>query len=151
MNKLKNVFFALGLIISVFIGSTAFAEGIGFIDMEKVQSGYPAVQAAVKEISQRELSLQEYLLQKEKESKSLDTPIQKKNFEEKIAKEFRTKKEDYLKFKQQKEEEIYNKIKNAARTVLVEQSLDAVVDARFIFVGGIDISDLVLAKLKGTK
>lgn len=151
MNKFKNMFFALGLIISLITGSAAFAEGIGFIDMEKVQSGYPAVQTAIKEISQKELALQEYLLQKEKESKTLDTPIKKKNFEEKVAKEFRVKKEDYLKFKQQKEEEIYNKIQNAARAVLVDQKLDAVVDARFIFVGGIDISDLVLTKLKGTK
>ena len=30
----------------------------------------------------------------------------------------------------------------------MEQKLDAIVDARVLFVGGIDVSDLVIAKLK---
>jgi Skp family chaperone for outer membrane proteins len=53
-----------------------------------------------------------------------------------------------MRLKSQKEEQVYNKIQAAAKQVLVEQKLDAIVDYRVIFVGGVDISDLVIQKLK---
>ncbi len=148
MKSLKKLIATLMITGALSIGNTVFAEGIGYIDTEKIYAGYSAIQSAMQEISQKELALQEYLLQQEKKSKTLSSPIQKKNFEEQVAKEFKSKKEAYLKFKQEKEQEIYNKIQNASREVLVEQKLDAIVDARVIFVGGIDVSDLVIAKLK---
>ncbi len=148
MKNLKNMLIALGLATTLLTGSIASAEGIGYIDTEKIYNGYDGIQSAMREISQKELALQEYLLQQEKKSKTLTTPIQKKNFEEQVAKEFKAKKEAYLKFKAEKEQAIYQKIQNASRAVLVEQKLDAIVDARVLFVGGIDVSDLVIAKLK---
>ena len=148
MKNLKKLFVTLGVTAALTIGNIVFAEGIGYIDTEKIYAGYSAIQNAMQEISQKELALQEYLLQQEKKSKNLTTPLQKKNFEEQVAKEFKAKKDAYLKFKQEKEQAIYNKIQAASREVLVEQKLDAIVDARVIFVGGIDVSDLVIAKLK---
>ncbi len=148
MKNLKNMLIALGLATTLLTGSMASAEGIGYIDTEKIYNGYDGIQSAMREISQKELALQEYLLQQEKKSKTLTTPIQKKNFEEQVAKEFKAKKEAYLKFKAEKEQAIYKKIQDASRAVLVEQKLDAIVDARVLFVGGIDVSDLVIAKLK---
>jgi len=50
-----------------------------------------------------------------------------------------------------KEEEVYNKIQAAAKQVLVEQKLDAIFDYRVIFVGGLDVTDLVITKLKSAK
>lgn len=148
MKNLKNMLIALGIATTLLTGSIASAEGIGYIDTEKIYNGYDGIQTAMREISQKELALQEYLLQQEKKSKTLTTPIQKKNFEEQVAKEFKAKKEAYLKFKAEKEQAIYQKIQNASRAVLIEQKLDAIVDARVLFVGGIDVSDLVIAKLK---
>ena len=148
MKNLKNMLIALGLATTLLTGSMASDEGIGYIDTEKIYNGYDGIQSAMREISQKELALQEYLLQQEKKSKTLTTPIQKKNFEEQVAKEFKAKKEAYLKFKAEKEQAIYKKIQDASRAVLVEQKLDAIVDARVLFVGGIDVSDLVIAKLK---
>ena len=40
-------------------------------------------------------------------------------------------------------------VKEAAKAVMVEQKLDAVMDIRGVFVGGVDITDSVIAKLKG--
>lgn len=148
MKNLKTLITTLVIAAAMSVGNSVFAEGIGYIDTEKIYAGYDAIQNAMQEISQKELALQEYLLQQEKKSKNLTSPIQKKNFEEQVAKEFKAKKEAYLKFKRDKEQAIYNKIQNASREVLVEQKLDAIVDARVIFVGGIDVSDLVIAKLK---
>ena len=50
-----------------------------------------------------------------------------------------------------KEEDVYKKIQSAAKQVLVEQKLDVIVDYSVVFVGGLDITDLVIAKLKTAK
>ena len=126
----------------------AFAAGVGYIDYQKVQAAYPLAQQAVKEVDAKALELQQYMVYKEKQYKSLDTPLKKQNFEEATAREFNAKQDAFMKLKNDKEELVYNKIQAAAKQVLVEQKLDAIVDFRVIFVGGVDISDLVIQKLK---
>ena len=66
MKNLKNILIALGLTSILMTGSIASAEGIGYLDTEKIYNGYDAVKTTMQEISQKELALQEYLLQKEK-------------------------------------------------------------------------------------
>ena len=46
---------------------------------------------------------------------------------------------------------MYTKIREAAKAVMVEQKLDAIMDVRGVFVGGVDVTDSVIAKLKGIK
>ena len=149
MNKLKLTVLTLAVLVLTSLNSSAFASGIGFINYKKVQENYGFAKEAVKEVDAKGLELQQYLVDKEKEFKALDTPVKKKNFEEKTAKDFKVKQDDYLKLKVTKEEAVYAKIQAAATQVLVEQKLDAVVDFRVIFVGGIDITDLVIQKLNG--
>ena len=42
-------------------------------------------------------------------------------------------------------------IREAAKAVMVEQKLDAVMNQMGVFVGGLDITDMVINKLKGAK
>lgn len=149
MKNLKSAVLTLVVMGLISIGGIAQASGIGFINYKKVQENYSVAKDAVKEVDAKALELQQYLVDKEKEFKALDTPVKKKNFEEKTAKEFQGKQEAYLKLKAAKEEAVYVKIQDAARQVLVDQKLDAVVDFRVIFVGGVDITDLVIQKLNG--
>lgn len=151
MYKIKKYALVFALVFGVMFNAKAFADGVGFIDYKKVQENFTYAQTAVKEVDAKGLELQQFLVDKEKEYKTLDTPFKKQNFEQKTKSEFETRQSAYLKFKMKKEEEVYNKIQTAARQVLVEQKLDAVLDFRVIFVGGIDVTDLVIAKLKGTK
>ncbi len=130
------------------LATSAHAAGIGYVDYQKVQENYAFAKTAIKDIDNQTLALQSYMLEKEKQYKALDTPLKKQNFEEVTAKEFQAKQEALAKFKAQKEEQVYNKIQTATKQVLVEQKLDAVIDYRVIFVGGVDISDLVINKLK---
>jgi len=139
---------ALVLMGGMLLSNQAFAGGVGYIDYQKVQSQYPLAQQAVKEVDAKALELQQYMVDKEKQYKALDTPLKKQNFEDATAREFNAKQEAYLRLKDQKEELVFNKIQAAAKQVLVEQKLDAIVDFRVIFVGGVDISDLVIQKLK---
>ena len=139
----------LGLMVVALNAGMSNAARIGYIDYTKVQENYSFAKASAKEVDAKSLELQQYIVDKEKQYKSLDTPVKKKNFEEKTAKEFKDKQDAFLKFKYDKEEAVYNKIKAATNEILVEQKLDAVLDYRVIFVGGIDITNLVLNKLNG--
>ena len=149
--KLKSTIIALVMVFTAISTSKVFAEGVGFIDYKKVQENYSYAQNAAKEVDNKALELQQFLVDKEKQYKSLDTPLKKQNFEEKTKKEFEAKQSAYVTFKLKKEEEVYNKIQAAAKQVLVEQKLDAILDYRVIFVGGLDVTDLVINKLKTGK
>jgi len=149
MKNLKTVI--LSLMLAGLTAGMTFADGIGYVDYAKVQENYAFAKEAAKEIDAKSLEMQQYLVDKEKQYKSLDTPIKKKNFEEKTSQEFKSKQEAFLKLKYEKEQAVYNKIRSAANEVMIEQKLDAVVDYRVIFVGGTDITNLVLNKLNGKK
>ena len=151
MNKIKFITLAVLVMVFASLNNAAQAAGIGFINYKKVQENYSYAKDAIKEVDSKGLELQQYLVDKEKEFKALDTPIKNKNFEEKTAKDFKLKEEAYIKLKTQKEEAVYTKIQDAAKQVLIDQKLDAVVDFRIIFVGGIDITDLVIEKLNTAK
>ncbi len=144
--KLTALVMTTGLLIT--LGTQANAAGVGYIDYQKVQDNFSYAQQAVKEIDSKALEMQQFMVDKEKQYKSLDTPLKKQNFEEQTAREFKQKQDAYMKLKADKEEQVYNKIQAATKQVLVEQKLDAIVDYRVIFVGGVDISDLVIQKLK---
>lgn len=146
MNKFTLT--TLAILLGLSFGLKVNAAGVGYIDYQKVQEGFPFAQQAIKEIDSKALEMQQYMVDKEKQYKSLDTPLKKQNFEEQTAREFKLKEESYMRLKAQKEEQVYNKIQAATKQVLVEQRLDAIVDYRVIFVGGVDISDLVIQKLK---
>ena len=149
--KFKITIITLIMTIFTTINTQAFAEGVGFIDYKKVQDNFAFAKAAAKEVDNKVLELQQFLVDKEKQYKSLDTPLKKQNFEEKTKKEFEAKQSAYVTFKLKKEEEVYNKIQAATKQVLVEQKLDAIFDYRVIFVGGLDVTDLVISKLKTGK
>ena len=130
------------------LGTNADAAGVGYINYAKVQDNYSFAQAAIKEVDAKALELQQYMVDKEKQYKALDTPLKKQNFEDATAREFNAKQEALMKLQAQKGEQIYNKIQAAAKQVLVEQKLDAVLDTNAVFIGGVDITDLVIQKLK---
>jgi Skp family chaperone for outer membrane proteins len=149
MNKLKITVLAVIVLFLASLNNSANASGVGFINYKKIQDSYTYAVDAAKEVDARALELQQYLVDKEKEFKALDTPVKKKNFEDKTAKEFKEKQDAYLKYKATKEDDVYTKIQDAAKQILIEQKLDAVVDFRVVFVGGMDITDLVVKKLNG--
>ena len=151
MKNLKNLALALTFVLLMSFNAKAMAEGVGFIDYKKVQDNYSYAQAAAKEIDAKALELQQFVVDKEKQYKALDTPLKKQNFEEKTKKEFEAKQSAYVTFKLKKEEDVYNKIQAAAKQVLIDQKLDAIFDYRVIFVGGLDVTELVISKLKGNK
>ncbi len=145
--------FRLGLVLLAIVAMTGIANagGVGYIDYVKVIDNYEFAKKATKEVDAKGLEMQQYLVDKEKEYKSLDTPLKKQTFEQRTAQEFKAKEQAYIALKQKREQEVYNKIREAAKAVMVEQKLDAIMDQRGVFVGGLDITDMVINKLKVSK
>ena len=149
MKKLKLL--AITFLMVLTTTNISFAEGLGYIDYQRVVESTPFARDAMKSLDSKALELQQYLVDKEKEYKAIDTPIQKKNFQDKVANDFKAKETAYLKLKAKSENEIYEKIKAAATEIMVQHKLNAVISDRAVFIGGMDITDLVIQKLKGTK
>lgn len=148
MKKLKLMALLLAVGLTVSVGTSANAE-VGYINYQKVLENYSVAQQAVKEIDSKSLELQQYMVDKEKQYKSLDTPLKKQNFETQTVTEFNAKQEALFKLKNTKEAQILSQVQTAAKAVMVSQKLDAIVSDQVIFVGGVDITDLVIQKLKG--
>ena len=129
----------------------AFAEGLGYINYEKVIANYDTAKSIAKELDAKGMELQQYLMDKEKEFKAIDTPVKKQAFKDRIANEYKAKEEAYIKYRVSKEKEIFSKIQNVAKIVMAEQKLDAVIDIKAVFCGGVDITDIVIERLKGIK
>ena len=144
--KMMAILTAIGLTLSV--GNVAKAE-VGYIDYAKVLENYPAAQQAVKELDQKGLELQQFMLEKEKQYKGLSTPLQKQNFESQTANELRSRQESLARMQQEREDQILQKVQAAARSVMVAQKLDAILADQIVFVGGVDVTDQVLQQLKG--
>ena len=148
---MKN--FKLGIVLLAFVAMTGIANagGVGYIDYIKVIDNYEYAKKAIKEVDAKGLEMQQYLVDKEKEYKALDTPLKKQTFEQRTAQEFKVKEQAYISLKNKREQEVYNKIREAAKAVMVEQKLDAIMNQKDVFVGGLDITDMVINKLKGIK
>lgn len=144
--KLSIALLSCGLLLGGI--NQVFAGGIGYIDYGKIQEGYPLAQQAIREVDAKAVELQQFMVDKEKQYRALDTPLKKQNFEEATSRELDAKQDEYARIRNQKEEMVFNNIQNAAKKVLVEQGLDAIVDYRVIFVGGVDVTNQVLQKLK---
>ncbi len=144
--KLMALILAAGLAVS--IGTKANAE-VGYLNYQKVLDNYPAAQQAVKEIDAKSLELQQYMVDKEKQYKALDTPLKKQNFETQTATEFNAKQDALYKLRNSRETQIMNQVQDAAKAVMVSQKLDAILSDQVIFVGGVDVTDLIIQKLKG--
>ena len=96
MKNMKALLVALSLIIFT---SVSYAGGIGYIDYVKVIDNYDYAKKVTKEVDAKGLEMQQYLVDKEKEYKALDTPLKKQSFEEKTAQEFKAKEAAYVALK----------------------------------------------------
>lgn len=148
---MKNL--KLGVVLLAFVAMTGIANagGVGYIDYLKVIDNYDYAKKAIKEVDAKGLEMQQYLVDKEKEYKALDTPLKKQTFEQKTAQEFKVKEQAYVTLKNKREQEVYTKIREAAKAIMVEQKLDAIMNQKDVFVGGLDITDMVINRLKGSK
>ena len=141
---MKKLLIILGLIL---FAAPCFAGGVGYINYEKVAANYTFAKNAMKEIEVKGNEIQQYLINKEAEFNKLESPIQKKKFEETVQAELKTKEAAFNAFRDKREEEVYTRIHAVAEKVRLEKNLDALLDARSVFSGGVDITEKKNKKL----
>ena len=143
----------LVITVAVIIASIkpVWADTIGYADFKKIENNYNYAQKTYKDLDTKVLELQQYLINKDKEYKAIESPLSKKNFEEKTEKEYKAKEEAVLKLKLQKEEEIFNNIQAAAKIVAAQKKVDVVFDYRIILTGGVDLTDDIISYLNNSK
>lgn len=144
INSMKKL---LTIIFILFLTSPCFSAGVGFINYEKVAYEYQFAKASMREIETKGKEIENYLKAKEIEFSKLETPLQKQKFQEIVQAEMKTKEKAFNDFRNKREEEVYQRIHAVAEKIRLEKGLDILLDARGVFSGGIDITDLLIQRL----
>ena len=141
--NIKKILVGLCLLVSM----PVWAGGVGYINYEKVVQNYQFAKNALREIETKGNEVQQYLMLKEKEFNQIESAVQKKKFEETVRAELQTKEKAFNDFRNKKEEEVYTRIHAVSEKIRLEKGLDAIIDARSVFSGGVDITDVLIQRL----
>lgn len=149
MKKSKSIFLALAIIFTAAL--SANAQTIGYADFQKVIEQYTFAKNAYKDIDNKLLELQQYAIDKDKQYKTIESPIQKKTFEEQIQKEFKTREDKIYNLKVSKETEIKKNVLNASKAVAAAKKLDVILDYGVVYAGGVDVTNDIIQYLNAPK
>ncbi len=149
MFKFKFILTALILMFATSLSANAYT--IGYADFQKVISEYTYARNAYKDIDNKLLELQQYAIDKDKQYKTIESPIQKKTFEQQIQKEFKTKEDRIYDLKVSKEKEIQTNILNASKAVAASKKLDVILDYGVVYAGGVDVTNDIIQYLNSNK
>ena len=145
---MKKALYILAILI---IAAPCFAGGVGYINYEKVAANYSFARNTMNEIQTKGREIDSFLRAKEIEFSKLETPLQKKKFQETVQAELKGKENAFNAFREKKEEEVYNRIHAVAEKIRLEKQLDVLLDARGVFSGGTDITDALIQRLNQNK
>ena len=149
MFKIRFILTALLIMFAANLGANAAT--IGYADFSKVLTEYKYARNAYKDIDNKLMELQQYVMDKEKQFKTIESPIQRKTFEEQIQKEFKVKEERIYNLIVQKEKEIKNNILAASKAVATAKKLDVVLDYGVVYAGGVDVTNDIIQHLNAPK
>ena len=147
----KFRFILTALLIMLAANLSANAATIGYADFQKVISDYTYARNAYKDIDNKLLELQQYVIDKDKQFKAIESPIQKKTFEEQIQKEFKAKEERIYNLKTQKEKTIRDNVLAASKAVAASKKLDVILDYGVVYAGGVDVTNDIIQYLNTQK
>lgn len=135
----------------IMFSGVSFAGGLGYVDYEKVIENCSFALNAKKKLDSKAIEIKQYMFDKEKEYEAIQSPVQKQNFQDKVTNELKTKQNDYLRMQAKTEQEVYTKIRDIAKQIMVEQKLDAIISDKAVFCGGVDVTNVLIDRLKGVK
>ena len=135
----------------IMFSGVSFAGGLGYVDYEKVIENCSFALNAKKKLDSKAIEIKQYMFDKEKEYEAIQSPVQKQNFQDKVTNELKTKQNDYLRMQAKTEQDVYTKIRDIAKQVMVEQKLDAILIDKAVFCGGVDVTNVLIDRLKGVK
>ena len=137
----------LMILILLSLALPSFAGGVGYINYDKVIDEYQFAKSSLREIEAKAKEIQRYLDAKEEEFSKLDSPVQKKKLEATVRNEMKTKEAAFNDFRNRREELVYTRIHAVTEKIRLEKGLDAILDQKSVFSGGVDITDELIKKL----
>ena len=149
MFKFRFILTALLIMFATNLSSNAAT--IGYADFQKVIADYTYARNAYKDIDNKLLELQQYVIDKDKQFKAIESPIQKKTFEEQIQKEFKAKEDRIYNLKTQKEKTIRDNVLAASKAVATAKKLDVILDYGVVYAGGVDVTNDIIQYLNTQK
>ena len=149
MKKITLTLAALALMFSNAISAEAYT--IGYADFQKVLMEYTYARNAYKDIDNKLLELQQYAIDKDKQYKAIESPIQRKTFEDQIQREFKAKEDKLYNLKVAKEKEIKDNILNASKASATSKKLDVILDYGVVYAGGVDVTNDIIQYLNTAK
>ena len=149
MKKIRVILTAL--LIMAAANLTANATTIGYADFQKVLSEYSFARSTYKDLDNKLLELQQYVIDKDKQFKTIESPIQRKTFEDQIQKEFKVKEDRIYDLKDQKEKIIRDNVLAASKAVAAAKKLDVILDYGVVYAGGVDVTNDIIQYLNTQK
>ena len=141
----------LVILSALLIALPSFAGGVGYINYDKVAANYSSARNSIREVELKGREIEAYLKTKEAEFNKLETPLQKQKFQETVQAEMQQKEAAFNAFREKREEEVYQRIHAVAEKIRLERQLDVLIDARGVFSGGVDITDVLIQRLNQVK
>lgn len=133
----------------------SFAASLGYIDVQQVFASYEKTKAAQADVKEKEMALQDEIEKKQKEIEA----AKKKNTSEdsikkmidKYEKELEPKRKELLSIREKLTGEIQADIVKATKVAAKEVGIEVVLDKQVFIAGGIDLTNLVVQKLRNSK
>ena len=141
----------LYVLLLLIICAPVFAGGVGYVNYDKVVENYQYAKTSLREIETKNNEIRQFLMEKEEEFNKIETAVQKKKFEDTVRVELKAKEDAFNSFREKREEQVYTRIHAVTEKIRLEKGLDAILDARSVFSGGIDITNDLIQKLNGNQ
>ena len=143
MKKILNVLLVMAFVLCTNCAAMA-ADDIGVIDITTVWDKYEKSVRIAKSADERDVELEKFLLEKKRLIAQGATPIERKNLEDKYAKEFQVKVDEAKKWYAVEQQQLETNMMSAIKTVAGQKSLSVVLSKKTAIYGGVDITNDVI-------
>ena len=152
MKFIKTAFVTAAIALTLgFSANIASAETIGVVDLDKVINSYTKAQNVSAELKVKEAELQKFLADAQKKLKDTASPLDRKNLEDKLTAEFKTKSDAYRNYQVTQMKSIEDNVFGTIEKIAKDQNVDVVINKAAVLVGGCDITDKVVTTLNASK
>lgn len=146
MKKIFNVLLVMAFVLCVNCSAMA-ADDIGVIDLAIVWDKYQKSVSIAKTADEKDVELEKFLLDKKRLIAQGSTPVERKNLEDKYAKEFQIKVDEAKKWYSIEQQQLETNVMNAIKAVAAQKSLSVILSKKTAIYGGVDITDEVVTIL----
>jgi len=128
----------------------AFADNVGFLDMEKFFSSYKEAKKIQEDINGRRETFKKYV---DDRQEKIEEAVKKNKKEDELNKMRRKAEEEVsqeqkklMQYEMEVQQRLYSRVMDVASQVAKEYGIDVVLDKRVVYAGGFDLTDFVLQK-----